>query len=72
MADINPRVWADGFGRWHASVNLTESRSREARAARALIMAELIERAPSNAPRPVFHVTRERVTAHGTVIYGER
>lgn len=65
------QTWADGFGRWHASVPLTNSRQRDAMAARKAIDAELEERlAPHYDPR-ALHVTRERVTEHGTAIYGE-
>lgn len=70
--DRNPNVWADGFGQWHASVPLQGSPTREALAARALIKAAIIARAPRGTIRPYFHVTRKGVTAHGTVIYGER
>jgi len=68
----NPNVWADGFGSWHASVPLTASPARDAHAARALIKAELQARAPRNSIPPRFRITRELVTGHGTVIYGER
>lgn len=67
----NPKVWADGFGVWHASVPITGSRQRDALAARRLIVEALSERyAPNYDPRTT-HVTRERVTNHGTVIYQE-
>lgn len=69
---LRSTTWADGFGRWHAAVPFTGSRARDAAAARRLIMAELVERAPRNAPAPVFRITRERVTNHGTVVYGEQ
>jgi hypothetical protein len=67
----NVKVWADGFGRWHASVPLMGSASKEAVAARRAILAELRLRAPRDA-KLVLRVTRERVTGHGTVIYGEQ
>lgn len=66
-ADINPNVWADGFGNWHASVPMTDART-QARDARRLIAAELRERGESTAR---LRVARERVTGHGTVIYAE-
>jgi hypothetical protein len=71
VSDLNPVTWADGFGRWHASVPLTDSPLRDALAARRAILAELQARAPIGA-NIVIHVTRERVTNHGTVIYGEK
>jgi hypothetical protein len=71
MSDLNPTVWADGYGRWHASVPLTDSPLRDALAARRAILAELQARAPIGA-KISFHVTRERVTNHGTAIYGEK
>lgn len=71
-----PSVWADGFGRWHASVPLTGNPRQECAAARALIRAELVARHATPADpdgRGIrFSVTRECVTNHGTVIYGER
>lgn len=64
-------TWADGFGRWHASVPLSDSRQRDAMTARRAILAELEERyAPNFDPRN-FSVTREHVTNHGTAIYVE-
>jgi len=73
-----PYAWEDGLGRWHASVPLSPlpriepgSTRKEAAHARRLIMAELSERTRFGA-RPVFSIRRERVTNHGTVIYGER
>lgn len=69
---VNPKVWADGFGVWHASVPITDSPRRDAMAARKLIKAELEARyAPNYDPR-TLHVVKERVTSHGTVIYRER
>lgn len=62
-------TWADGYGQWHASVTLLGSRNREALAARKAIRDELRARDVSDAY--VLKVTRERVTSHGTVIYGE-
>lgn len=67
----NPTVWADGFGRWHASVPITGNPRSEAAHARRLIMAALVERS-NGVDRPVFSVTREHVTNHGTVHYVER
>ena len=68
---MNPKVWADGFGVWHASVPLSGSRHKDALAARRKIVGALEERyAPNFDPRRV-HVTRERITGHGTVIYKE-
>lgn len=69
--DINPDTWADGFGRWHASVPMTGSRQRDAMKARALILAELSERYAPNYDPSTLRVTRERITNHGTAIYGE-
>lgn len=65
-------TWADGFGRWHASVPLSRSRHRDAMTARKAIVAELEERLAPNFDPTTVHVTRERVTNHGTVIYQER
>lgn len=68
---VNPKVWADGYGKWHASVPISGSPQRDAHAARKLIRAELEERYAPNYDPSTLHVTRERVTNHGTVIYGE-
>ena len=65
-------TWADGFGRWHASVPLSGSRHRDAMTARKAIVAELEERHAPNFDPTTVHVTRERVTNHGTIIYQER
>jgi len=70
MSGINPKVWADGFGRWHASVPITGSRQRDAMAARKLITAAIDERGERH-PDWRVRVTREHVTNHGTVVYGE-
>jgi hypothetical protein len=68
----NTRTWADGFGRWHASVPLTDRPHADALRARKLIIDALTEReGPGFDPRRV-HVTRERVTNHGTVVYQEK
>lgn len=71
MSDNNPRVWADGFGLWHASVDISGSPTRDARKARALISAELEACYAPNYDARTLHVTRERVTWHGTVVYRE-
>lgn len=63
-------TWADGYGRWHASVPLTYSPKDDARKARRLILAELRERSAAVDPRAV-RVEVERVTGHGTIIYRE-
>jgi hypothetical protein len=68
MSENNPTVWADGFGKWHASVPITTPRAQAA-LARKLIRAEMDARDVS--PQYVLRVTRERITNHGTVIYGE-
>ena len=63
-------TWADGFGRWHATVSLTDCCHCDAHAARKLIVAELVQReAPNWDPRTV-HVTRTAVT-DTTVTYSE-
>lgn len=69
----NPTVWADGYGVWHASVPITTP-ARQAYAARILIMAELLERAPrGHTAREIrLSVTRAWATNHGTVVYKER
>lgn len=64
-------TWADGYGRWHASVPLSGSWRKDAAAARKLIMDELFARSAPNV-RPVFSITLERITNHGTAIYGEK
>ena len=64
-------AWADAFGVWHASVPLSGSRAKDAHAARKLIQAALEERYAPNYDSRTLHVTRERVTNHGTVIYVE-
>lgn len=68
---LNPKVWADGFGIWHASVPLSGSRAKDAAAARKLIRAELEARYAPNYDPHTLRITRERITSHGTVIYGE-
>jgi hypothetical protein len=68
---IGAEVWADGFGRWHASVPLVGNPRREAAHARRLIRAALVERGPAGC-NPTFRITREHVTNHGTVHYVER
>lgn len=70
----NVTTWADGFGIWHASVPLSGSPQRDAMAARKAILAELRMRYEAwNRPldASAVHVTRERVTNHGTAIYRE-
>lgn len=67
----NTNVWADGFGRWHASVPLSGDARKDAREARRLIVAALAERyAPIFDPTTV-HVSREHITNHGTAKYIE-
>ena len=62
-------VWADWLGVWRASVPLSQSRHADAMVARRAIQAELsVWYAPNYDPR-TLHVTRERVTNHGTAIY---
>ena len=75
----NPTVWADGYGRWHASVPLdavvttaqeaSKMYARLAYRARKMIRAELDARGVS--PAYVLKVAREQITGHGTVIFGE-
>lgn len=67
--DVNPNVWTDSVGRWHASVPISASRNEDARAARKLIRDAQIEMGTAN-NRPI-RITRIRITSHGTVIYGE-
>lgn len=68
---MNPAVWADNFGIWHASVPLSGSSQKDALAARKLIRAELTERYAPNYDPSTLHVTLERITGHGTAIYKE-
>jgi len=68
---MNTNCWADGFGRWHASVPLTDSRSKDSRKARALIQEALTEREGPNFDPDSVHVRRERATANGAVVYRE-
>ncbi len=68
-ATYNVTTWADGFGRWHASVPLTGFPTADANAARKAIRAEIDARGVSSAYR--LRVTRECVTSHGTAKYGE-
>ena len=65
-------TWADGFGRWHASVPLSSSRHADALVARRAIQAELVERYAPNYDPTTLHVTRVSVTNHGTAHYAER
>lgn len=67
---VNPKTWADGVGRWHASVPISTP-ARQAAEARRLIGAELDARGDRGPGWPL-RVTREHVTNHGTVIYGEK
>lgn len=67
--DINPNVWTDSVGRWHASVPISASRNQDAHVARKLIRDAQIEMGVAN-NRPI-RITRIRTTSHGTVIYGE-
>ena len=64
-------TWVDWLGVWRASVPLSGSSHRDAMRARAAIKAELSERYAPNYDPSTLHVTRERVTNHGTVIYRE-
>lgn len=67
----NVTTWADGYGVWHASVPLTDSPMRNALAARKAIHTELEARYAPQYDPSTLHVSRERVTNHGTVIYVE-
>lgn len=67
----NVMTWADAFGVWYASVPLSGSRAKDAAQARKLIRAELEERYAPNYDPSTLHVTRDRITNHGTVIYRE-
>ena len=67
----NPKVWADGFGVWHASVPLSGSRQRDAALARKMIRAELAERYAPNFDLRVVGVTRVTVGMLGTAVYRE-
>lgn len=70
----NVTTWADGFGVWHASVPITDSRQRDAMAARKAILAELKLRYDAwnrTLDPSTLHVTREHITNHGTVVYRE-
>lgn len=69
VQDVNPNVWIDFVGRWHASVPISASRNQDAHVARKLIRDAQIEMGVAN-NRPI-RITRERITDHGTVIYGE-
>jgi hypothetical protein len=64
-------TWADGFGRWHASVPLTANALADANRARALIIAELTEREGPHFDPSTVHVTRTAVTGHATATYSE-
>lgn len=66
----NANVWADSFGRWHASVPISDSRNRDAHTARKAIRDALDERGERHPDYPI-RLVRENVTNHGTVIYGE-
>ena len=71
---INPTVWADDYGTWHAAVPLSTP-ARQAHQARALIMAELLARAPRGVTaRDIrLRITKERLSSvPGRVIYGEK
>lgn len=72
MSEINPTTWADGFGVWYASVPLTDKPRADAIKARKLIQEALTEREGPKFDPTAVHVTKERVTNHGTVIYKEK
>jgi len=68
----NVTVWADGFGHWHASVPLTGNPLADANKARTLIIDELAQREGPNFDPKRVHVTRTKITGHGTAVYSER
>lgn len=63
-------TWADGYGRWHASVPLSTNPRGDAMRARRAIRAEM-EARDEIGPGYRVRVARERVTPHGTAIYRE-
>lgn len=65
----NVITWADGYGTWHASVPLTDSPMLDAQSASKAIKEELVARGMDSTLTVL--VTRERVTNHGTAVYGE-
>jgi hypothetical protein len=75
-----PVTWADGAGLWHASVPLHVNREHEQAVAWHAILAELLPREQKagesleDTRRRLtrsLRLVRERVTAHGTVVYVE-
>ena len=71
MAD-NVTTWADGYGRWWASVPLSGSRHRDAPRARRAIVAELEARGGPCFDASAVRVERAHVTNHGTAKYREK
>lgn len=68
----NVKVWQDFVDRWYASVPLTDSRQQDATAARDLIREAIADKHDLPADRVrELHVTRDRITGHGTAIYRE-
>lgn len=67
---VNPKVWADGYGVWHASVPISTPQ-RQARDARRLIWAELEARGVHANYRQQFRVTRDTPGTPGRVVYKE-
>jgi hypothetical protein len=54
-------TWADGYGRWHASVPLSDSQNADARRARVAILAELEQRSGRHWDPGAVHITRYAV-----------
>lgn len=67
------RTWADGFGRWHASVPTSGHPLRDANRARRMIITELAQREGSTFDPRTVHVTRDHFRFNdAAVVYSER
>jgi hypothetical protein len=66
-----PVTWADGYGRWHASVSLAHGPSA-AHIARQAIREELRQRGETRTgAASFFRLIRVGATGHGTVEFRE-
>ena len=67
------RTWADGYGRWHATVPVSGHPLRDANRARRLIIGELSQREGSKFDPRAVHVTRGEFSHQDKVVeYVER
>lgn len=62
------RTWADGYGRWHATVPTSGNPLRDANKARRLIIAELAQREGPAFEARAVHVTRNDFSHQDKVV----